>query len=198
MEKRSAVFFSFVLALLLGLGGMVSLQASPVLAEDLPEVQVVDFLDVERFMGTWYLIAAIPSKFERQCDSGQTAEYTLLDDGTVHVDNSCYRTFGTVASRAGRAFVVDEETNAKLAVSFVRFFGVWPFRGSYWVVELGDDDDYGYVVIGHPTRDYGWIMSRTCERDSVPLEGIFERLADQFYDVSRFELIDQSRNGCPE
>ena len=186
------------MALLIGLGGVAVLRSSTVAADELPQVQVVDFLDVERFMGTWYLIAGIPSRFERQCASGQTAEYTLLDDGSVHVVNSCYRTFGAEASRTGRAFVVDEETNAKLAVSFVRFFGAWPFRGSYWVVELGDADDYGYVVVGHPTRDYGWIMSRTCERDSVPLEGIFERLQDQFYDVSRFVLIDQSRNGCPE
>jgi apolipoprotein D and lipocalin family protein len=185
-----------VVAALIWIGGVVVVP--PVAADDLPAVQVVDFVDIERFMGTWYLIAGIPSKFERQCASGQTAAYTLLEDGSVQVVNSCYRRFGASYAREGRAFVVDEATNAKLAVSFVRFFGRWPFRGSYWIVELGDDADYGYVVVGHPTRDYGWILSRTCERDDELLEGIFDRLEDQFYDVSRFVLIDQSLNGCPE
>lgn len=53
----------------------------------------------------------------------------------------------------GRARVVDPSTNAKLEVSFFR-----PFWGDYWIIDLGAA--YEYAVVGHPGRDYLWILSR--------------------------------------
>lgn len=161
---------------------------------DLPEVQVVDNLDIERYMGTWYLIAALPSVFERQCAEGTTATYTLNADGTVTVLNACYRANGMKYQREGRAFVVDETTNAKLEVSFVRLFGLWPFRGRYWVMEVGEN--YEYAVVGHPTRDYGWILSRTCSLSDDVLQGIKALLESQYYNFDDFVFNDQSKNGC--
>jgi len=161
---------------------------------DLPEVQVVDHLNIERYMGTWYLIAELPSFFERQCAEGTTATYSLNDDGSVTVVNSCYRQNGMLYSREGRAFVADEQTNAKLEVSFVRFFGLWPFRGSYWVMDIGEN--YEYAVVGHPTREYGWVLSRTCSLADETFQNIIAVLESQYYNFDDFIIIDQSKNGC--
>ena len=173
------------------------LSTAPVTAQTdgLPEVEVVGSVDLEQFAGEWFLIAEIPSFFERRCAGGQKAEYVLNDDGSVTVINSCVTRLGFTYTRAGRAFVADQQSNAKLRVSFVRFFGLWPFRGDYWIMKLGKN--YQWALIGHPTREYGWVLSRTCDLRADTLAYIRAHLEDQLYDFDDFVMVDQSSNGCP-
>jgi apolipoprotein D and lipocalin family protein len=65
----------------------------------------------------------------------------------------------------------------------VRFF--WPFSGDYWIIDL--DEGYQYAVVGHPNRNYLWILSRSPHMDSAAYDGIIERLKKQHYDVSRLK-----------
>ncbi len=162
----------------------------------MPELEVVDSVDIERYLGTWYEIAKIPTWFERSCAGGTTATYTLNRDGSVNVLNQCYRDNGMIMRAQGNATVADAATNAKLNVSFVNFFGRWLFPGDYWIIELGDD--YEYAVVGHPTREYGWILSRTCELPEDLLNDIFYRLSRRFYSRDDFDITDQSQNGCDD
>lgn len=151
---------------------------------------VVESVDVERYMGLWYAVASIPTTFERACAQGTTAEYHLLPDGRIDVKNTCYREDGTPFDANGRAWVPDPTEPAKLKVSFVRLVGRWFFPGDYWILDL--DSDYGYAVVGHPRRQYGWILSRTPTLSEETLEGIFERLEAAGYDRTDFRVIDQS------
>ena len=85
-RKRVKVFFGLMFILAATNTFQWSFFCSACLASqqgDLPEVEVVDFVDVERFMGLWYEIASIPSQFQSSCTGGTTAEYTLLEDGSV-------------------------------------------------------------------------------------------------------------------
>jgi apolipoprotein D and lipocalin family protein len=173
-----------VLALMLGLVGGVSSWG----ADRAPEV--VEKLDVERYMGLWYAIASIPTSFERKCVRGTTAEYTLLENGRIRVVNVCYDAAGEPDRAVGRAWIPDPGTPTKLKVSFVRFLGLWLFPGDYWIIDL--DADYRYAVVGHPSRRYGWILSRTPTLDAETLSGIVERLEAQGYDFADFRMIDQS------
>lgn len=154
--------------------------------QGLPSLQVVSSVDVARYMGTWYEIASYPQTFQEGC-TGTTANYTLRDDGEVDVVNRCFLgdLQGEESVAEGRARVVDTSTNAKLEVSFFR-----PFWGDYWIIELGDQ--YDYAVVGHPGRDYLWILSRTPGMDESTYAGIVERLRNQHrYDVERIELTLQ-------
>jgi len=72
----------------------------------------------------------------------------------------------------GQAWVVDKATGAKLKVSFF-----WPFRGDYWVVELGDD--YEYAVVSAPSMKYLWILSRTPQMDEQRYREIVGRLQER-------------------
>src|SRR5512136_648385 len=123
--------------------------------ESLPPLRVVPSVDLTRYVGTWYEIARFPHRFQEGC-VGSRANYSLLEDGKVGVLNECYKSSfdGPLSSAKGKAWVVDKETNAKLKVSFF-----WPFSGDYWIIDLGPD--YKYTVVGHPSRDYLWILSRT-------------------------------------
>lgn len=143
-----------------------------------PALETVPSVDLERYLGTWYEIANYPQRFQEGC-TATTADYSLGDDGDIVVENRCRLDGldGPEDVAIGRARVVDTETNAKLEVSF---FG--PFWGDYWVIDLGQD--YEYAVVGHPGREYLWILSRTPTMDDAVYEGILERLTEQSYDTS--------------
>jgi apolipoprotein D and lipocalin family protein len=80
--------------------------------------------------------------------------------------------------------VVDKSTNAKLKVSFF-----WPFRGDYWIIELGKD--YEYAVVSSPNRKYLWILSRTPKMDEALYARIVEGLRERGFDVSLLQRTEQ-------
>ena len=145
----------------------------------LPELQTVPKVELSRYLGSWYEIANFPQSFQRGC-TATTATYTLRPDGDIDVLNRCRKDTidGKEKSALGRARVLDRETNAKLKVSFFR-----PFWGDYWVIDLSDD--YSYAVVGHPGRDYLWILSRTPTMDEATYQAILTRLQAQGYETSR-------------
>ena len=153
-------------------------------------LQVVEALDVERYMGKWYAIASIPTSFERQCVQGTTAEYTLLENGQVEVVNTCYDADGKVDVARGRAWIPDPKEPTKLKVSFVNILWFWLFAAPYWVIDLAPD--YSYAVVGHPSRQYGWILSRTPTLPDDVFSGIVTRLEEQGCRFEDFRIIDQS------
>jgi apolipoprotein D and lipocalin family protein len=148
-------------------------------ADTPPPLQTVSHVDLNRYMGTWYEIASFPQWFQKGCVA-TTATYTLRRDGDVDVLNQCRdKTLdGKPRNAKGKAWVVDSKSNAKLKV---RFF--WPFSGDYWIIDLGPA--YEYAVVGHPKRNYLWILSRSRQMDPADYGGIIERLKKQHYDVTR-------------
>lgn len=147
----------------------------------LPPLQTVAKVDLSRYIGTWFEIASYPQKFQEGC-TGTTATYTLRDDGEIGVANRCRKGSlqGEEDSAEGRARVVDETTNAKLEVTFF-----WPFWGDYWIIDLGKN--YEYAVVGHPGRDYLWILSRTPTMDDSVYKGILDRLQAKGYPLDRLQ-----------
>ena len=148
-------------------------------------LEVVDNVDLDRYLGKWYEIASYPAWFAKNC-TGVTAEYSRKDDGNVAVSNRCYKGSldGKLKVASGRAKVVDTTTNAKLKVSF---FG--PFWGDYWIIDL--DTEYRWVVVGEPKRKYLWILSRTPKIDQKILDGILSRLPANGYDTERLQWTPQ-------
>jgi apolipoprotein D and lipocalin family protein len=115
------------------------------------ELETVGYVEVDKYLGKWYEIAAFPQRFERGCTHTR-AEYSLNTDGSIRVQNSCIKN-GKPDTVTGKAFITDTKTNAKLAVQFF-----WPFKGKYWILALAHD--YSYALVGHPNRKYLWILGR--------------------------------------
>lgn len=152
----------------------------------LPPLETVLEVDVERYMGSWYEIAAFPQRFQKGC-TGTTASYTLRPDDEVDVVNRCFLDSleGEEKIAEGRARVVDEVSNARLEVSFFR-----PFWGDYWIIEL--DDNYQYAVVGHPSREYLWLLSRTPHMEDAVYEEILTRLREvHLYPLEQLEKTVQ-------
>lgn len=146
----------------------------------------VQHVDLPRYMGDWYVIANIPYFAEKNCfDSIES--YALRPDGDIDNWFTCRKkSFDAPLERQANALatVQDKATNA---VWRVRFFKVISVK--YLILDL--DSAYRWVVVGHPSRRYGWIMSRSKMLSQLTYEDILHRLADQGYDTGKFEKVPQ-------
>lgn len=123
------------------------------------EVTSVPALDLERYLGLWFEIGRLPNRFEEAGAYDITAEYSLNDDGTVRVDNSCTDELGNHTQAIGQAVLGDAP--ARLRVSFLPAGLRWipGTRANYWVLKI--DDDYRHALVGTPDRKYLWLLSAT-------------------------------------
>ncbi len=140
-------------------------------ASSYPVLDVVKFVDLNRYLGKWYEIARLPNSFQKNCFCS-TAEYTIIDEETIRVINKCKKDSinGEIDEVKGKAFVVSGSNNAKLKVQFF-----WPFKGDYWIIEL-DEENYSYAVVGHPNRKYLWILAREPVMDASLYASLIEKI----------------------
>lgn len=137
---------------------------------------VVEKVEVARYMGRWIEIARYENRFEKGC-LGATADYSIKKD-TIDVLNQCYDDKATLINQAhGHAYATDA-SNAKLRVSFF-----WPFYGDYQIIMLADD--YRFSVVGEPSRNYLWILSRTQELAEKDKQWILQKLPAFGYDATK-------------
>lgn len=143
------------------------------------KLTTIDQVNLDEYAGKWFEIASFPQKFQTGCHC-TTATYTKSEKRYVIVENRCNRDSinGRESYIKGKAFVTRKSNNAKLKVQF--FF---PFRGKYWIIDLADD--YSYAVVGHPNREYLWILSRTPELDEDLYTDICTRIEQKGFDLSR-------------
>lgn len=164
--------------------------AAPILrADEAPPVAAVAAVDLERYAGRWYEVAAFPMFFQRNCIADTTAHYALTPQGEVAVTNRCRTADGFDEAR-GKATVVEGSRNARLKVSFF-----WPFRSDYWVVGL--DPDYRWAVVGNPNRKYLWILSRTQVLAPELLDAALKAAAGQGYDLGQLRYTAQGGTSPP-
>ena len=143
--------------------------------EEYNTLEVVPHVELKKYLGKWYEIAHLPTRFQKGC-TDTTATYTLSEDGSISVLNECRRN-GKVKQAKGKAKVVDKNSGAKLKVTFF-----WPFYGDYWIIKLGND--YIYSVVGTPNRKYLWILSRTPQMDDKLFSQLIDFVKSQGFDVN--------------
>jgi len=164
----------FALLLLMFVPALCLAQSNP--------LKTVAKVDLNKYLGTWYEIATIPQRFQKGC-TGVTATYSLRKDGKIDVVNQCYKDSlnGKHKQVHGKAWVTDIVSNAKLKVQFF-----WPFSGDYWIIEL--DSNYQYAVVGHPNRNYLWILCRTPQMDQGLYNSLLNRIsAVHGYDTGKIK-----------
>ncbi|TAG77917.1 MAG: hypothetical protein EAZ21_13895 [Betaproteobacteria bacterium] len=156
------------------------------------DVKSVEKLQLDRYLGKWHEVASIPQFFQRKCVRDTIAEYTALESGEVRVENTCTRADAGREKAEGRARVEGAAGSSKLTVTFLDLFGAYRYwaGGDYWVIEL--DPQYRWAVIGHPTRRYGWVLSRTAALPQATLAEIIGRIKSQGYDACEFMVTPQT------
>lgn len=151
-------------------------------------LEVVKHVDLDRYLGKWYEIASFPQSFQKGCNCSM-AEYFKTNDDYIKVVNSCRKNSpnGELTTATGKAFVVDTTTNAKLKVQFF-----WPFKGDYWIIDLAED--YSYAVVGHPNREYLWILARKPVMDVSIFNSILARVKSKGFDINKLNKTNQLCN----
>ncbi len=141
----------------------------------------VPSLDVQRYLGDWNQVAAVPQPFNIDCARDTTANYQLVDANNIRVENGCTTWSGGRNGIVGNARVVDPATNAQLHVSFP---GV-PFQDSpdgppnYIVTFLAED--YSWALVGDPVRFSGFVLSRSPVVDAARWQEIRSVVAERGY-----------------
>lgn len=133
--------------------------------EPLPTQESVN---IQKYMGKWYEIARYEHFFEKNCKN-VTATYSLNEDNTLKVINRCEKIDTNKKTSATGVAYSTNEANSKLKVSFFR-----PFYGDYWIIDL--DKDYKYAVVGTPSREYLWILSRTSTLPKTTIDNILAKI----------------------
>ena len=179
-EKSGWAFYRGLVAAVV-LTGLVACSSPP----PGPPLPAVASVDLARYLGTWYEIAVVPNRFQKQCVADTQARYRMQGDD-IEVFNRCRQSDGTVSAITGIAKPVAGSANAKLRVSFFR-----PFYGDYWVLAL--PEDYRWVLVGEPSRRYGWVLSRTPQLAPADLTAALVRAEQLGYVAAAFQRTPQTQ-----
>jgi apolipoprotein D and lipocalin family protein len=142
-------------------------------------------VDLQRFMGDWYVIANIPTFIEKGAHNA-IESYRLDSDGTIAT---------TFTFRAGafdgqpkkytpRGFVQDTRTNALWGMQFI-----WPIKADYRITYLADD--YSQTIVSREARDYVWIMARTPSIPEADYQRLLKIVVAQGYDPKQIQKVPQ-------
>ena len=154
-------------------------------ATDMPEMAPVEHVDLERFMGDWYVIANIPTLVEKGAHNA-IENYSINDDGTI-ATRFTFRKDGFDGKEKEykpKGFVTDTESNAIWGMRFV-----WPIKADYRIIYL--EEDYSVTVVGRNKRDYVWIMARDPQISEQTYDELVDFIVSNGYDASKLRRVPQ-------
>lgn len=149
----------------------------------LPPIKTVNYVDLNRFMGDWYVIACIPTLIEQDIYNA-VESYQLNKDGTIKTTFTFRKgSFnGKPKKYEPKGFVVPNTGNALWGMQFI-----WPIKAEYRIVEL--DIDYQNTIIARNARDYVWLMSRQPKISDEQYNRYVLKINEMGYDVSKLVKI---------
>ena len=149
-------------------------------------VPVVDKVDLQRFMGPWYVIGVIPTFIEKDIYNA-IETYELAPDGTIKTTFTFNQGAfdGEAKVMNPKGFVIPGTNNAIWGMQFV-----WPIKAEYVISHV--DAGYTETIIARSARDYVWIMARTPTIDDQRYAALVKKVADMGYDVSKLVKVPQT------
>lgn len=144
-------------------------------------------VDLQRFMGRWWVIANIPYFAERG-KLASSDNYSLREDGRIDVVYAYRKSFDEVEERTLNAWA-RPLPNTGNAHWRQRFFGV--FSVDLQVLEI--DSEYRWALIGNPKRSLAWVFAREAQMDEAQYIDVVERLRRFGYEPDALQRVPQSR-----
>jgi len=154
--------------------------------EGVPPLDLVDEVDVNRYLGRWYEIARFPHGFEKNI-VGATAEYSLRDDGKIQVINSGFKKTldGPYTQVKAVAWVPNPERPGALKVRFFRLF-----TADYLIFGL-DTDNYQWALVGNQSREFLWLLARTPSIDNELYNKMVQLADNQGFETEKLVKVPQ-------
>lgn len=157
--------------------------------QSMPPIHTVAQVDLERFMGDWYVIANIPTFIEKDAFNA-VESYRLAEDGSIQTTFTFNKGShdGPLKTYTPQAVVRENASNAVWDMQFV-----WPFKAEYRIIRLAAD--YSKTVIGRTKRDYVWIMARTPTIPDDDYREMLRFLEQEGYDIGKVKKVPQMPDG---
>ena len=142
-------------------------------------------VDLQKFMGPWYVIASIPTFVER--DAWNAVEsYELAPDGSIATTFTFHKGGydGPLKRQTPRGFVQPGTHNAIWGMQFI-----WPIKAEYIIAWV--DDAYSETIVARSKRDYVWIMARSSTLTPERYAALVARTGNLGYDVAKLNKVPQ-------
>ena len=148
-------------------------------------IKTMDYVDLNHFMGDWYVLANIPTFIEKGAHNA-IETYKMNDDGTIATTFSFSQDSYTGEKKVynPKGFIRNKGTNAEWGMRFI-----WPIKADYRIVYV--DPEYSQTIIGRNARDYVWIMARTPTISDVDYSKLAKLVKEQGYDISKLKRVPQ-------
>ncbi len=148
--------------------------------------KTVDFVDMDRFMTKWFVVAGRLTFLE---DGAHNAieSYTWNEEkGRVDIDFTMREgSFtGKIKSIPQKGWIENKKTNAHWKVS-----PIWPLKFNYLVIDLAED--YSWTVIGVPSQKWVWIMAKDWNMKDEELNKIISRIKNMGYSIRDINRVPQ-------
>jgi apolipoprotein D and lipocalin family protein len=156
-----------------------------------PKIPPVANVDLQRFMGDWYVIGNIPTRPERNAYNA-VESYSLKPDGSIDT-RFRYREGGfdgELKTMNPVGTVVPGTNNAVWGMQFI-----WPVKAEYVIVDI--DKDYQLTIVGRSSRDYAWIMARTPKIPEAAYQTAVARLKALGYSTDELRRVPQQWPEAP-
>jgi apolipoprotein D and lipocalin family protein len=148
--------------------------------------------DLNRYLGTWYEIAAIPGFLQSRCARDTTTEYTAAENGAIAAMSRCTRADGTQEVNEARTRALEPALPSVLKITSVRFLGIWWYPFGRESIVIAFDPEYRWLAVAHPSLRYGRILGRDPSLSDEMLKTIAPTLVAEGFDLCNFVLTPQS------
>ncbi len=151
------------------------------------KMKTVEFVDLEKFMGKWFVIALVPNMIEKGATNSSDT-YVLNNDGTIDITYDAIKD-GKERQIKQKGTVIDKSSNAEWTIQmrkpFVPFMK-FPFKIVYV------DENYEYMAVGYPKNTMGWIMGRSSQISNEDFDKIMSALIELGYTKDQFEFVEHN------
>lgn len=147
------------------------------------KVPVVDHVDIDKFMGDWYVIAHIPTFIEKIAYNA-VETYALNADGTIATTFTFNKGGfdGPQKIYRPKGFVVPNTGNAEWGMQFI-----WPIKAQFKISYL--DSSYTNTIIARDALDYVWLMSRDKNLSEAEIIRFTELIKSMGYNVDNLRRV---------
>lgn len=144
-------------------------------------------VNIQRYMGPWYIIANIPTVLEHQVHNAVENYTWNADDQCIDVDFTYNKDSfdGELVHIKQRAFIHNPSTNTEWRTELYH-----TMKFSYVIMDLAHD--YSYAIVGMPNREHVWILSREPSMNENLYNSLKGKIRDQGFDVSLLVKVPQT------